>query len=159
MEEVSRSFNKSLSAGRAWRSLLAGSIPGSVHRFQSLDETPMDIPPDMNSSTIKDLSTLRSSLASRYLQEQVTTTQRTPWYSPSPILSATQREDAAAMMFAAKHNSWDKLEKFHWVTLLAGGSSLAFRSTKEASHTWWFSLGSRGGMSVLAWPLHEMDHK
>eukprot|EP00971_Amphidinium_carterae_P009012 177852-Amphidinium_carterae.1 len=37
----------------------------------------------MNTSTIKDLSTLRSSLASRYLQEQVTTTQRTPWYSPS----------------------------------------------------------------------------
>eukprot|EP00971_Amphidinium_carterae_P078983 1562765-Amphidinium_carterae.3 len=156
MGEVSRNFRKQLSETRSWHQLVSGTVPGSLHRFKVANTDAVQIPPGLNESSLKAMSHLQPSLCSSFLREQITASKNTPWYSPGPSHAVVQREDAALLLYCHEKSAWDRAERFYWSSMLCNGPNLALRSKKEKNSRWWLSLGTKGGASVLAWPLKEL---
>eukprot|EP00971_Amphidinium_carterae_P278054 5519519-Amphidinium_carterae.1 len=112
----------------------------------------------MNAGTIKAISRLQPKLASTFLRRQITSSKTTEWYSPGPANSVVQREDAALLVYCSERNAWAQAERQYWSSMLCNAPDLALRSKKDTYAKWWYSLGTKGGASVLSWPLKELVH-
>eukprot|EP00971_Amphidinium_carterae_P307839 6117981-Amphidinium_carterae.2 len=99
------------------------------------------------------LCRLQPRASSAFLRQIVSEQESPPWYSPKPEKESVQREELALMRYAYSKSDWNLPRSNHWLSCLWCGDSLVFRSKRTSDPRWYLSLGSRGHMCVLAWPL------
>eukprot|EP00971_Amphidinium_carterae_P111113 2200814-Amphidinium_carterae.1 len=112
----------------------------------------------MTESDLRSLCMLQPRQSSSFLREIVSEHASPAWHSPKPEKESVQREELALLRHAHLKSEWGLAQKNHWLSCLWCGDNLVFRSKRNSAATWYLSLGSRGNMGVLAWPLVMLVH-
>eukprot|EP00971_Amphidinium_carterae_P345025 6485742-Amphidinium_carterae.1 len=107
----------------------------------------------MTEQDVSALCRLQPSASSDFLRQIVSEQASPPWHTTKPENESVQREEVALLRYAHSKSDWVAPRLNHWLSCLWCGENLVFRSKRTSDSKWYLSLGSRGHMCVLAWPL------
>jgi hypothetical protein len=155
-EETCKNFKKTMSGTRAWCKLFKKGIDHTKHRYTPLRWRNQVIKRGIKDKRTPHLYMARPKLMHKDMHKIVTATQKSPYFTTSPMLQSAPAEDRHLLQFV-KRNDREAEALNCWQSCLAGikGTRLLVRSRRLAFSPWFLSLGTVGGSALLVLPVQE----
>lgn len=140
---------KDMSSERKWMLLLEKGIGSNIHKYNELDWQSMPLPRGMKDQPMSDVFAERPSTATMPFKDIISTSPKTPWWSPGPESESIQHADLALAMRFNADGRWDD-GRFSWLAMLAKVPRLCMKHP-DYGECFYFVVGNVCAEGVWGW--------
>lgn len=148
--EQSASNKSALPPWRIWQALIDKGLSNTLYKYDEPAWRHLELPQGEHDEWAEHLFDIRFSDAPVWMKRIVGTTDRTDWYSTSPIGASVLQADLQVLLLAWKSNCWAEVARGCAWSMLARGKDLLIQD--PVTERWFFGLCDVQGVAALGWP-------